>query len=277
MVLTAWSFASRPPGRTWFGHAYLIVLENHEYGDIVGNPDAPYLNQLIRGYGLETNYHALAHPSGPNYLALVTGSTQGVTDDGVHDITAPSLFDQLDAAGLSWHVYAQDYPGSCFAGESASGPDDGGPAGEYVRRHNPAISLDTVRMNPARCARITGLASFTPGAAAFSMIALNNTTNMHDGTVRQADDFLAALVPHILGDPSFADGALFITWDEGTTSDGGGGHVPMIVVRPGMRPGTQDAALRTHRSFVRTIEDGFGLPCLPATCGSTSMAPLFGR
>ncbi|HEY7970906.1 MAG TPA: alkaline phosphatase family protein, partial [Candidatus Limnocylindrales bacterium] len=91
-----------------FSHVYLIVMENHEYGSIVGNTQAPYLNALIRHYGLATNYHAVAHPSEPNYLALFAGSTFGVHDDGVYNLGGRNLADQLAARGRSWHVYAQD-------------------------------------------------------------------------------------------------------------------------------------------------------------------------
>ena len=61
-----------------FGHVYLLVLENRDFTSIVGSPSAPYLNSLMSEYGLATNYHAVAHPSQPNYFALVSGSTQAV-------------------------------------------------------------------------------------------------------------------------------------------------------------------------------------------------------
>ena len=102
-----------------FDHVYLIVMENREYGSIVGNPDAPYINSLIASYGLATNYDAIGHPSEPNYIALFAGSTLGVTSDGRYDLAADNLADQVDAAGKSWHVYEQDYPGECSAAASA--------------------------------------------------------------------------------------------------------------------------------------------------------------
>jgi len=71
-----------------FTHIYVIVMENKEFGSVVGSTRAPYINFLIRHYGLATNYTAVAHPSEPNYLALWGGSTFGVSDDGVHNITA---------------------------------------------------------------------------------------------------------------------------------------------------------------------------------------------
>ena len=86
--------------RPWFDRAYLIVLENNGDAQIVGNTtDAPYLNHLIAGYGLATDWQAPGRPSYPNYLALVTGSTLGVTDDTPRDFGDPTLFDQLEAKG----------------------------------------------------------------------------------------------------------------------------------------------------------------------------------
>lgn len=82
-----------------FSHVFVIVLENKAYDRIVGSADAPYINELIARYGLAAAYQAVAHPSQPNYLALVSGSTQGVVDNEPHDLAAPSLFDQLERAG----------------------------------------------------------------------------------------------------------------------------------------------------------------------------------
>src|SRR5947209_2257454 len=56
-------------------HVVIVVMENKEYGSVIGNPDAPYVNGLARRYGLATAYFAVSHPSLPNYLALVGGST----------------------------------------------------------------------------------------------------------------------------------------------------------------------------------------------------------
>lgn len=264
--------------RPWFDHAYLIVLENHGSDQIVGDTaDAPFINRLIKGYGLATDYEAVAHPSTPDYFTLLAGSTFGIHDDARHDISAPSLFDQLEAHGRTWHVYAQDYPGNCFTGMSATGGPDLGPAGQYVRRHDPAISFTAISHDPRRCANITSMASFDPAAADFEMIVPNDTNNMHDGTIRQADDWLASIVPRIMAAPDFSNSVLFITWDEGDGNQGGGGKVPMIVVRPGLRPGFTSPTLHTHRAFLRTIEDAWGLGCLAGACQASPMSEFFGR
>ncbi len=93
-----------------FSHIYLIVMENKEYGSIVGSSEAPYLNWLIRHYALATNYYAITHPSEPNYVSLFSGSTQGIRDDGVHDFSGKNLADELDAHGKTWRVFAENVP-----------------------------------------------------------------------------------------------------------------------------------------------------------------------
>lgn len=212
---TAPSTPTSPPGAGLpdFRHIYLLVLENQEYGSIVGNASAPYVNSLIARYGLATAYAAVVHPSEPNYLALFSGSTQGVTDDGVHDLAGSNLADQLDAHGRSWRVFAQNVPGGCHTGASASGGADG--SGTYARKHEPAISFSDIRANATRCGYIADFSHFDPSSADFELIVPNMCNDMHDCSVSSGDAFLRSFVPRIIDSPAFEDSVLFITWDEG--------------------------------------------------------------
>ena len=266
--------SSAAAARPAFAHIYLLILENHEYGAIVGSDDAQYLNGLYERYGLVTAMHAVTHPSEPNYITLVSGGTQGVHDDGVYNLDAVSLFDQVEAGGRSWHVYAQGYPGSCSTVASTDEVADGpGRPGDYARKHNPAISFTSISRNPARCARITGLAGFDPAAADLEMIVPNQINDMHSASVRTGDDFLAAFLPSILESSAFTAGSLLIvTFDEGTSNDGGGGHVATLMATPGMVPGTRFDAPATHDSVLRTIEDAWGMAPLGGAAGSSAIA-----
>src|ERR1700704_1717500 len=76
--------ASGPPGGARYDHIFVIVEENHGFADVVGNPAAPNLNALASQYGIATNYYAVTHPSEPNYVALLGGSTLGVTNDNAY-------------------------------------------------------------------------------------------------------------------------------------------------------------------------------------------------
>lgn len=264
-------------GLPHFNHVYLIVLENEEYTSVVGSGQAPYLNSLISGYGLATNYFGVAHPSQPNYLALFSGSTQGVTDDGKHDIGATNLADQLEAKGKTWSVFAQDYPGSCFTGSTHDGNGGGiGQPGAYARKHVPAISFTDIATNPARCARITDLAAFDPAVSDFELIVPNLCNDMHSCPIATGDAFLKAFVPRIVSSPAFAGSVLFITTDEGSTNTGGGGQVATVVVSPLVKAGSTSAVRYDHYSLLRTIEDSWGLGCLGQACSATDMAAFFG-
>ncbi len=260
-----------------FDHIYVIVMENHGYGSIVGSSDAPYINSLIASYGLATNYNAIAHPSEPNYIALFAGSTLGVNSDGRYDLTALNVADQIDAAGKTWHVYEQNYPGDCSPTSSASGPVDlVGLAGYYFRKHNPAISFTDISADPNRCAAITSLASFDPAAANFELVVPNTYNDMHSAPTSTGDAFLKDFVPLITESPAFANSLLVITWDEGGYGLSGGGHVTTLVISPLLSSaGMQSDVAHDHYSLLRTIEDGLGLPCLANTCQANDLSEFF--
>src|SRR6266576_857617 len=117
-------------------HTVVVVMENHSYAQIIGNPTAPFINALADRGALFTRSRALTHPSEPNYLALFSGSTQGVTDDSCPNrFTAPNLTADLIRAGKSFAGYAEDLPGP------------GSPvcsAGDYARKHVPWADFSNV-------------------------------------------------------------------------------------------------------------------------------------
>jgi hypothetical protein len=249
---------------------YIIVMENRSLSAILGATDMPYLDGLMRRFGLATAYTGVAHPSEPNYMALFSGSTQGVQDDGVHEISAPTLADQVEASGRDWRVYAQNVPPGCFTGAVASGGVDG--PGTYARKHEPAISFTSISGNPARCARIQDFSHFDPAAAALELIVPNMCNDMHDCGTAHGDAFLAGFVPRILGNPAWQQGGvLVITFDEGSGTD----PVATLVIAPGMRAGLRSSVPHDHYSLLRTIEDAWGMPCLAEACSANTLAEFF--
>jgi hypothetical protein len=257
-----------------FSHIDVIVMENKEYGDIVGSAHAPYLNSLIAQYGLATNYTGITHPSEPNYFALFSGSTQGATNDGVYNLDGENLADQLEAKGKTWKVFAENAPTNCFTDILALGGEDG--PGLYVRKHNPAISFTDISHSPERCANITDLTHFDPAAANYALIVPNQCHDMHDCSVATGDDFLKGFVPKILNSRAWQDGgALFITWDEGSTSLGGGGQVPLLVISNRVPKGFRSSVEHNHYSLLRAVEDAWGLGCLNQACAASSLEEFF--
>jgi hypothetical protein len=257
-----------------FSHIYVIVLENEERGSIIGNSAAPYINHLASSYGLATNYTAISHPSEPNYIALASGSTNGVTNDGNYDLHEPSVFDQIDASGRTWQVAAQNNPGGCYTRATASGGADG--PGTYVRKHNPAISFVSISRTPSLCARIGNFHGFDPGGTNFTWIEPNLCNTMHDCSIRTGDAWLASFLPTILASSSFQQGGLvLLTFDEGGTNIRGGGQVATIVISPLSKTGFVSADAHDHYSLLRTIQVAWDLPCLAHSCQANDLAEFF--
>ena len=264
------------PGRSQAGigpqRVWLIVMENRSYRELIPEGDAPFINALAARYGLATDYHGVARPSQPNYLALISGSTQGVTDDGVHDLDAKSLLEQLDAAGHSWRVYAENVPAGCYRGAAARNGPDG--QGTYARKHEPAISFLGVSRDPARCGRIGNLASFDPAAADFSLVIPNLCHDMHDCSTRAGDEWLAQFVPRITSTDAFRDGGLLlVTFDEASGRDETQ-HTVLVFAGPGVPPGARATERANHYALLRSIQAIFGLGCLAESCRSPAIPEL---
>jgi phosphatidylinositol-3-phosphatase len=256
-----------------FHHVYLIVLENLPADVVFGNDEAPYFNGLVKQGAIATDYHSVARPSQPNYVELIAGQTFGIKDDKVHDLDGTMLADQLDAAGLTWSVSAENLPNACFPGETATGGRDGD--GTYARKHEPFISFTSVSGDPSRCgAHLHDLTAFDPNEAAFQLIVPNLCHDGHDCPLSTADAWLSEFVPRIAETAAFADGGvLFITADE---ADRFGTSVPMLALGVGVQAGTRWAAPRNHASWLRTVEDSWGLTCLADSCKAQNLSGLFG-
>jgi hypothetical protein len=260
-----------------FSHVFLIVMENHEYNSVIGNPAAPYTNGLVNRYGLATNYYGASHPSLPNYLALTAGSTFGIASDCTTCFnSATNIADQVEGSGRSWKAYMEDMPVPCYLGASA---------GNYAMKHNPFMYYNDIRNNPTRCAaHVTPFTQFWVDMSSghvpdFVWITPNMCNDTHDCPVGTGDAWLRSVVPTITGSAAFRHGGvLFITWDEGTTnaaccSGSWGGHVATLVIAPNAISGFRSGVSENHYSLLRTIEDGFQLSHLGAA-GWASNPPM---
>lgn len=258
-------------------HVVVLVMENKDYGSVIGSPDAPYANGLAKRFGLSTGSYAVAHPSLPNYLALLGGSTFGITSDCTScTVHAPNLVDQLEGAGISWKAYMEGLPSPCYQGASA---------GAYAKKHDPFLYFDDIAGNPARCSHVVPLTQLTTDLAngalpAFAWVTPDLCHDTHDCSLGTGDRFLAGLVP-TLQRAMGPDGVLYLTWDEGVTDAGccgspGGGHVATIVVGSAVHAGTRLAGPFSHYSILRTIEAMWGLPPLrQAGCSCTEIMTAF--
>ncbi len=253
----------------------VIVMENEEYGDIIGSASAPYINRLARTYALATNMYAISHPSLPNYLALTGGSTFGISSDCTDcPVSATNLASQLAAAGESWKAYMQDLPNPCFTGAGA---------GEYAKKHDPFVYYADVSGSSSACGHVlpfTQLAHDEQSLPQFTWISPNLCNDTHDCSTATGDRFLARIVPPLLRALG-PGGLLFLTFDEGTSDAGccrlaSGGHIVTILAGGGARRHARLTTPVDHYSVLQTIEDLLGLSRLRgAACACTqALAPL---
>jgi len=260
-----------------FSHVFVIVMENHEYSSVIGNPAAPYTNGLVASYGLATSYYAASHPSLPNYLALTAGSTFGIASDCTTCfVSATNIADQVEGSGRSWKAYMEDMPVPCYMGASS---------GNYAMKHNPFMYYNDIRNNPVRCAaHVAPFTQFWVDMSSgqvpdFVWITPNMCNDTHDCPVGTGDAWLRSVVPTITGSAAFRNGGvLFITWDEGSSNAGccsgsWGGHVATLVMAPNAISGFRSGVAENHYGLLRTIEDGFHLGHLGAA-GWASNLPL---
>ena len=239
-------------------------MENKAYSQVIGSSAAPYINSLAQKCGLATNYTAVSHPSLPNYIAMTSGSTQGITDDNppaAHPLTAPSIFSQL---GSNWRSLDESMTTNCQ-------PVDGG---TYAVRHNPATYYTSIA--PQCLTQDVPLGSTPDLSAAFTFITPNLCNDMHDCSVSTGDTWLSNEMPKIFSSPQYQSGdtAVFLTWDEDDTS--AGNHVPTLVMSPSTLPGTTSATGFTHYSMLRSTEEMLGLPLLSNAATAASMRSAFG-
>ena len=239
-------------------HVLIVIEENHAYTEIVGSPAAPYLNSLAQQGALFTESFGIRHPSQPNYLALFSGSTQGITDDSCpHYFGGPNLGRELIDASFTFAGYSESMPTNTFTGCGSGG---------YARKHNPWVNFTNV---PAS-ANLT-LASFPTDFGMLPTVAFvipNLGDDMHNGSVHGGDSWLKAHIDAYAQWATTHHSLLIVTWDEDDHSQSN--HIATIFVGPMVQPGKYCGHIN-HYNVLRTLEDMFGLPDAGA---SANAAPI---
>jgi phospholipase C len=246
--------SASPPSRTplpKFKHIVVVIFENRGYRQVIGKASASYFNQLAKKGANFTDAMAITHPSQPNYLALFSGSTQGMTSDSCpHTFTTPNLAQGLIAAGKTFVGYVDALPA---AGATVC------TSGNYARKHVPWVNFSNV---PASVTR-----SFTsfPQTAAGNFAALPDVSfvipdlcnDMHNCSVATGSTWLRAHLSAYVTWAKSNDSLLVVTFDE---NDGAAGNIiPTIVTGAHVIPGNYSEHI-THYSTLRTIEAEYGLP-----------------
>src|SRR4051812_3186560 len=251
--------------RSAASHVVVIVMENEEAGAILGTGRAPFVDRLARTGGLATRSYAIRHPSLPNYLALTSGSTHGITSDCTScRVSGLSIIDQLERAHVSWRAYMEDLPRPCYTGAQAGG---------YAKKHDPFVYYDAVVHDAARCRHVVPFTALArdlrrDALPSYAFITPSLCHDGHDCDIATADAFLRRLLPPVLAALG-PHGYLVLTWDEGSSDAGccgatAGGRIATIVLGPDVRPGGRMARPVDHYGVLATVEDTFGLPRLGA-------------
>ena len=250
-----------------FSHIVILIFENKEYGTVVGNPAMAYFNLLASSYTLLNQHYAVTHPSLPNYLSLIGGDTFGIIDNCDYEdcyINAPSLPDLIEASGRTWKTYQDDMPEPCFAGNTL----------RYVRKHNPFIFFDPIRLDEERCKRsIVPLTQMDVDIAAndlpnFIFITPDICYSAHDCDLELADEFLKQQIDKLYPALEATDEPylIILTWDEGQGSHSccglpelAGGRIATIFISPQVKQNFQDENPYSHYSILKTISEAWGL------------------
>jgi hypothetical protein len=274
-----------------FSHIFIIMEENTSLSTLeaaMTSNAAPNFAKIQAKYASGTQYHGVTHPSLPNYIALTSGSPQGIACDceaqpgqGTCGLLSCSLLtgsctctqsvsnvgDQLETAGKTWMAFGEGMGTPCNLVDDATT--------SYAVRHVPFLYYDDIQTNATRCmSHVVDFTSFKIATAPdFTYIAPNLIDDMHnpapatEANITNGDNWIGQIVTDITASSAYKDGGLFvIVWDEDDDSGGITGTddpVPIYVLSPYAKSGGyMSAATMDHYSLLATIEDGFNMPRL---------------
>jgi hypothetical protein len=280
---TATSSAAFPS----FSHVFIVVEENHSYGDVIGNTGMPYFNGLVASYGLATQFYGNAHPSLPNYFELTAGEGTSITgaagDSYPGPVTQDNVVRTLTTAGKTWKSYAESLPAIGYLG---------GDSGAYVKRHNPFAYFSDVINDPMQASNIVPFSQLVTDIAngsvpSFALVIPNINDDAHDcpagmssctdaQKLAAADQWLLSSIDPVIKSSVFQNSLIVITFDEGDFADlsNGGGHVASLIVSPKSKTGYQSTTFYQHQSLLRLSLKALGVTHL---FGDAASAPDMGE
>ena len=247
-------------------HVVVVMEENHSYSDIIGDTaDAPYMNSLAAQGALMTSSYAVTHPSEPNYMALFSGTTDGLTAD-----TCP--YSAGSAANLGSELLAA---GDTFKGYSEGLPKTGSTtctSGNYARKHSPWINFTNVPA--ADSLPFTSFPSSSNYASlpTLSFVIPNLNDDMHNGTIKKADTWLKTNMSAYATWAKANNSLLIVTWDEDDYTENN--QVPTLFVGADVKTGDYDETVN-HYNVLATLEQMYGLAEVGASSGATPITDIW--
>src|SRR3989441_615167 len=231
-----------------FDQLVVVLMENHDLTDIYG--PAVYMTQLADAFGFSTGWTSITNPSQPNYIALIGGSTFGVSGDGNHpNLNHPTIVDIMENNGKTWKAFAEDASGSGCSINPPRGED-----------HYPFLSYTTITTNSARCANLLPGSSIQViaalnGGTNFIWLTPNDCNNMHSCSVATGDAWIQSWVPNLLTAMSGKKAALIIMFDEAYTNPP---YIYMGFSGPATVLAYKSTASYNHYSLLKLVEDVWG-------------------
>lgn len=285
-LLSASAPVSAAPPAAPLEHVFVVMLENHGYDQVIGNPAMPYLNSLATQYGLAANFYANTHPSIGNYFMATAGKI--VTNDdewkGVYD--GDNVARQLAKARKTWKVYAQALPGPGYVGKDKY---------PYSKHHNPFAYFSDVRDNPDMAAHLVPYEQLWEDQRAanlpnYAMLIPDKENDAHDcprgkkercsddEKLAVADQWMKDNIRPLVDDPAFMKNSIIvIDWDEAEASDDahGGGHIAVVVVGGPVPKGLRSDQLYQQQSVLATSLAALGVSARPGDSDAAAVMSEF--
>jgi phosphatidylinositol-3-phosphatase len=251
-------------GADSYDHIFVVVFENHGYSRIVGRAAAPNFNRLIKQGVLSTAYHGITHPSLPNYLAILGGSTFHITTDcspATCPVNATNLGSLLSAHGRSWKGYMESMPARCGTKGTAS----------YAVRHDPFVYFNNIRRT-SLCRNVVPYPQLATDLRSdattprFAFVTPNICNDMHDCSIATGDAWLGRFASRLMSSPAWKTkrSLLIVTFDEDEGAEGNriATFVVASPVRKSVPAGRRSTVAYNHYNLLRTLEFYLGVPTL---------------
>jgi phospholipase C len=261
-VVTAHAPGASAAALPTYDHIVVVIEENHSNTQIIGNASAPYITSLANGGANFTQSFAVTHPSEPNYLALFSGSTQGLTDDSCpHTYSAENLGHQLAAAGSTFTGYSESMPSDGYTGCTS---------GTYARKHNPWVNFTNVPASAnLRFSRFPADYTTLPKV---SIVVPNLCNDMHDCSVKTGDTWLKNNLGAYATWAKTHNSLLVLTFDEDDRS--AGNRIPTVFYGAHVATGSYSENV-THYRVLRTLESLTGVGCVANSCSTTAITDVW--
>ena len=254
--------STRPAALPAYDHIVVVIEENHSFTEVIGNTNAPYLTSLANSGARMTRSFAVTHPSEPNYIALFSGSTQGVTDDSCpHTYSSENLGHQLSTAGRTFTGYSESMPSDGYTGCTS---------GRYARKHNPWVNFSNVPASGNL--RYSDFPTDFTKLPSVAFVVPNLCNDMHDCRVSTGDTWLKN---HLGGYATWArahNSLLVVTFDEDDRSQSN--RIPTLFYGAHVATGSYSEHI-THYTVLRTLESLTGLGCVANSCNVAPVSDIW--